>query len=62
MNNSKLFNVSRRYTVIAVPTGRVMAFDARSKYDALNKGRAHFAMPVRIMRVAWAALIGINGN
>jgi len=52
MNNSKLFNVSRRYTVIAVPTGRVMAFDARSRYDALNKGRAHFAMPVKITRIA----------
>tara|TARA_R100000458_G_scaffold59654_2_gene70979 strand:+ start:795 stop:953 length:159 start_codon:yes stop_codon:yes gene_type:complete len=52
MNNVKLFNVSRRYTVMAVPTGRVMAFDASSRYDALNQGRAHFAMPVRIMRVS----------
>ena len=52
MNKVKLFNVSRRYTVMAVPTGRVMAFDARSRYDALKQGRAHFAMPVRIMRVA----------
>ena len=52
MNKVKLFNVSRRYTVMVIPTGRVMAFNARSNFDALNQGRAHFAMPVRIMRVA----------
>ena len=52
MTKNKLFNYTRRYTVVSVPTGRVMAFNATSQYKALEQGRSHFDTPVSIIRVS----------
>ena len=52
MKAHKLFKYTRRYTVVSVPTGRVMAFNATSQYKALEQGRSHFDTPVSIIRVS----------
>ena len=52
MTKNMLFNYTRRYTVVSVPTGRVMAFDATSRYKALTIARRHFATAVSIIRVS----------
>ena len=52
MTKNKLFNYTRRYTVVSVPTGRVMAVNAKSQYKALGMAREHFATAVSIVRVS----------